>query len=105
MEMPNPNKEAQLCGTLLRYVYVNHNAQLPRTNSTQLHSVLQREGYIDFTGNEVLTAIQVLRDRGYLRYEQRRDFGTGRMFLFNIELTASGRDVFMGIKSDPAVDI
>jgi hypothetical protein len=101
---PNVNKEAQLSGILLRLLYVNHNAQGPHTNSTVLRAVLQREGY-DFTGDEVLTALQVLRDREYVRYQQRRDFAAGRLFLFEIEITAKGRDVFSGLIRDPAVDV
>ena len=32
--------------------------------------------------------LQSLRDRGYVRYQQRRDFATNRMFIHQIEITA-----------------
>ena len=105
MRTPDPNKDAQLAGILLRLVYVNHHAQLQRTNSTLLHGVLQREGYSDFSGDEVLTQLQLLRDGNYVRFEQRRDFNTNRLYLFNIEITREGHNLFNGINSDPAVDI
>lgn len=96
----------QLRGLLLRLVYVNHNTQASRTNSTLLWAVVQREGY-DFTRDDVLTMLQDLRERGYIRYEQHYE-GEGRtrrLRLFNIEMAPAGRDIIDGLKADAAVQV
>jgi hypothetical protein len=41
----------------------------------------------------VVTLLQDMRDRGYVRYEQRRDSLTLRVRVEKIELTSIGRDV------------
>lgn len=96
-----PKAARQLRGLLLELVYVNHNRQATRLTSTVLRGTLQREGY-QFSRNEVLTMLQDLRDRGYLRYQQMRD-GDDRFFLYEIEITPDGRDVIDGVKDDPVV--
>jgi len=100
----DPTKKTRLDGMLLCLIYLNHKAQLQRTNSTLLSAVLWREGY-DFNGYDVPTVLQSLRDRGYLFYQQRRDSSANRMFLFEIEITAHGRDLVSGIISDPEVSV
>jgi hypothetical protein len=95
-------KEArQLRGLILTLVYLNQNRQGSRLTSTVIRGTLQREGY-QFNRNDVLTILQDLRDRDYVRYSQVRD-DDGRMFVFDIELAARGRDLVDGIIADPAV--
>ena len=97
----NPIAARQLRGLILTLVYVNHRRQGSRLTSTVIRGTLQREGY-QFSRNDVLTMIQDLQDRDYLRYKQMRD-SDGRMFIFEIEITAQGRDVVDGYKADPVV--
>lgn len=97
----DPQRDRQLRGLLLRLLYLNHSRQDKRANSTLLAAVLQREGY-DFSDDQVLTMLQDLRDRDYLRFQHIKK-ASGRVYLFNIELTSKGRDLMDGISADPAV--
>lgn len=95
-------KEArQLRGLVLTLVYLNQKRQGAHLTSTVILGTLTREGY-QFSRKDVLTVIQDLRDRDLLRYQQMRD-DDQRMFIFQIEITARGRDLHDGIISDPAV--
>ncbi len=96
-----PKAARQLRGLILTLVYINHGRQASRLTSTVLRGTLQREGY-QFTRNDVLTILQDLKDRDFVRYSQMRD-GDERLFIFNVEITARGRDLVDGMISDPAV--
>lgn len=97
----DPLAERQLRGLLLRLLFVNHNMQQRRLTSTMLDSVLKREGH-QFTREDVVTQLQDLKDRGYVRFEQVR-MENYRVHLFNIEITSIGRDVFVGNRPDPMI--
>ena len=97
----DPKAARQLRGLLLTLVYLNHNRQGGRLTSTVLRGTLQREGY-QFSRPDILTILQDLKDRQFLRYEQMRD-PEEHAFIFNIEITARGRDLVDGMISDPAV--
>lgn len=102
-EMLSSMAARQLRGMILRLVYVNWSKQGERLNTTLIWSVLDREGY-RFSPDDVVTMTQDLRDRGYLRFEQIRD-SARRVHLFNIELTATGRDLWDKLSSDVAVQV
>ncbi len=91
----------QLRGLILTLVYVNQRRQGNRLTSTVIRGTLQREGY-QFSRNDVLTILQDLKDRDYLRYSQMRD-DDERLFIFNIEITAIGRDLIDGYIPDDTV--
>jgi hypothetical protein len=101
MELVDPKADAQLRGLILTMVYINHKRQRHRLTSTVIHGTIAREGY-RFGKNDVLTAIQDLRDRGYLRYQQVRDADQA-LFIEAIEITARGRDLVDRRFDDPAV--
>jgi hypothetical protein len=101
MELLDPKADAQLRGLILTMVYINHKRQRRRLTSTVIHGTIAREGY-RFTKNDVLTAIQDLRDRDYLRYQQVLDADQS-VFIQAIELTAQGRDLVDRRFDDPAV--
>ena len=100
---PDVLRDRQLRGLLLRMIYLNHNRQESRLNSTLLISVLSREGY-RFADENVLTCLQDLRDRGYVDFKQVKRPGRG-VWIFEIELKARGRDLCDGLVSDPAVQV
>lgn len=97
-----PKTARYLRGLVLRLIYLNHNRQRARLSSTQIRGALQIEGYNQFGRDDVLTVLQDLKDRGYVRYKQMRD-ADERVYLFEIELTAQGRDLCDLITEDPAV--
>lgn len=100
-ELQDPKADAQLRGLILTMVYINHKRQRRRLTSTVIHGTIAREGY-RFTKNDVLTAIQDLRDRDYLRYQQVLDADQS-VFIQAIEITAQGRDLVDRRFNDPAV--
>lgn len=97
----DPMAARQLRGLILTLVYLNHRRQGARLTSTVIRGTLQREGY-QFSRNDILAMLQDLRDRDCLRYRQMRD-ADDRAFIFEIEITAHGRDLMDGLESDPAV--
>jgi hypothetical protein len=103
MEDPvlDPMAARQLRGLILTLVYVNHRRQGARLTSTVIRGTLSREGY-QFSRNDVLSMLQDLKDRDYLRYSQMKDTDE-RIFIFAIEITAAGRDLVDGYDTDPTV--
>jgi hypothetical protein len=97
----DPMAARQLRGLILTLVYVNHRRQGARLTSTVIRGTLQREGY-QFSRNDVLAMLQDLKDRDYLRYRQMRG-DDERLFIFEIEITSSGRDLVDGYETDQAV--
>ena len=97
----DPMAARQLRGLILTLVYVNHRRQAARLTSTVIRGTLQREGY-QFARNDVISMLQDMKDRDYLRYLSMRD-GDDRIFIFSIEITAKGRDLVDELIQDPAV--
>jgi hypothetical protein len=93
--------DAQLRGLIMTLVYINHKRQRHRLTSTVIHGTIAREGY-QFSRNDVITAIQDLRDRGYLRFQQVRD-ADDTTFIESIEIIPKGRDLVDRRFDDPAV--
>ncbi len=100
-EILDPMSARQLRGLILTLVYVNHRRQGSRLTSTVIRGTLQREGY-QFSRNDVMAMLQDLRDRDYLRYRSMKG-GDDRTFIFEIEITAKGRDLVDELIEDPAV--
>lgn len=96
-----PKAARQLRGLILTMVYVNHNRQRTRLTSTVIGGTLHSEGY-QFSRQDILTMIQDMRERGYLRFQSMRD-DDSHLFIFEIELTSAGRDLVDGLRTDPAV--
>lgn len=101
--LPDLDSEAirVLRGNILKLLCTRHNLQAPRMDDTALTAALQGLGYGDLLTPDVVTMLQDLRDRGYVRYEERRDFRTRRLSLSKVELTAMGRDVVEGSVAEP----
>lgn len=98
----SPAATRQLRGIVLRLIYVNHQTQGERLNSTLIWAVVQREGY-RFERDNILYVLQDLRDRNYVRYESMDDEERDREFIYQIEITADGRDLMDGHRKDPMV--
>lgn len=100
----HPDKARRLRGAVLTVLCANHNRQGHRLDDVLLGGALQGLLF-DISSNDVLTILQDLKDRDYVRYVQRRNWLTGRMYCEQIEITARGRDlVEENIKADPAVE-
>lgn len=89
-------------GVILQLIYVNHEDQGTNLDDLQLWAALTDLGYT-VGQNYVLARLQSLSDRGYLKFETKRNRITGRVSHSRIELTAAGRDLVERIKEDPAV--
>jgi hypothetical protein len=100
----NPEVSRRLRGCILRLLRARHDAQLTRMDDVALTHALQNLAY-SVGINLVVTLLQDLGDRGYIRFTQRRDFLTGRVRLDKLELSSAGRDlVEENVKPDPAVE-
>ena len=101
----SPEMMRRLRGCILVLLRGRHNLQMSRMDDTAVTHALMSLAYrIDVF--DVVTLLQDLQDRGYVRFEQKREFLTRRVYLQKIELTAKGRDlVEENIPADPAVEL
>jgi hypothetical protein len=89
-------------GAIIEVLYGRHVAQLSRADHVLLWHVLQDLG-CDVGENDVLTLLQDLCDRDYLKYQEKKNRATNRPEISLIQLTAKGRDLGEGTTTDPAV--
>lgn len=98
-----PDHIRRVRGEILGHVYRNHHAQMSRLTHVLLWDILTRSGHF-ISEDEVITIIQDLCDRGYLKCETRRLGKTTTIVLHSIEITPKGRDLIEEtLKPDPAV--
>lgn len=91
-------------GQILLLLRARHNVQGSRFDDVALTHALQSLA-IETGIRDVVTLLQDLRDREYVRFMQRHDSMTGRVCLSKIELTAKGRDqVEENQPTDPALE-
>jgi hypothetical protein len=89
-------------GEILRLLAVNHRGQKSRLDHVTMWYSLRGIG-CDVGEDDVLTLLQDMCDRGYVRYDETRDRKTNEVRISKIEITSGGRDVFEGTRSDAAI--
>lgn len=103
-----PEVKRRLRGLILKLLCARHDEQQSRMDDVELTSAVQSFAYHVVTPH-IVTLLQDLQDRGYVRFHQGRDFLTRRVRLEKIELTAKGRDQVEGnvdaSELDPAVEL
>jgi hypothetical protein len=102
----DPAVTRQMRGDILKLLKGRHDSQMSRMDDIALTHALQSLAYQRIGVFTIVTLLQDMRDRGFVRYEESRDWNTGRVYLVKIELTAAGRDQVErtpGVKRDPAV--
>lgn len=98
-------KMKHLRGTVLKLLRTNHDQQSSRFDSTALWSALVRGLGFDVSKNEVKTVLQDLQGRGYVRFQQKKDWSIGEVYITQIELCPKGRDLLEATIDDPAVEV
>lgn len=96
------NKNKRLRGAVLQFVQTNHADQGSHMDDLEIWGMMQDLNF-GIGQNQVLTLLQDLCSRGYLKYEEQMNRLTGRCVISRIELTAEGRNLVERIKVDPAV--
>lgn len=102
IEKDHPLFAQFLRGTILRLVYGNHHGQQARLEAVVVANALRRmtwEVDLDF----VLTQLQYLREKGYLRYQDKWDETLVRPHIYEIEITPSGHDLVERVRKDEGV--
>jgi hypothetical protein len=92
----------RLRGQILELVSENHQAQRTRLELITLWGVLVRLGF-DVGRDDVITLLQDLREREYLRFDSTKDKWSNRVEISKIEITPAGRDLLEGTIVDKAV--
>jgi hypothetical protein len=92
----------RLRGQILELVSENHQAQRTRLELITLWGVLVRLGF-DVGRDDVITLLQDLREREYLRFDSAKDKWSNRVEISKIEITPAGRDLLEGTSVDKAV--
>jgi len=99
-----PELSRRLRGQILILLRGRHNMQGHRMDDVEITRALQSLAF-EIGINDVVTVLQDLGDRGFVRFGRRRNSFTGRVYLEKIELTAAGRDqVEENRPTDPAVE-
>jgi hypothetical protein len=98
-------KSKRLRGMVLELLQTNHDQQQSRFDSSMLWSALVRGLGFDASENDVITVLQDLEGRGYVRYEEIRNQRLGIYRIVKIELCPKGRDLLEGTITDPAVEV
>jgi hypothetical protein len=89
-------------GAILQLIRTNHEDQLSRMDDLALWGLMQDLNF-GLGQNAVLTLLQDLCSRGYLRYDEKSNRISGRTEISRIELTALGTNVVERLVVDPAV--
>ena len=89
-------------GLVLQLAHTNREDQLSRMDDVELWGALL-DLRIEVGQNTVLSLLQDLKDRGYLRFDESRDRLTGRMRCRKIELCGAGCDLVEHTRTDEAV--
>ena len=104
MDDLTPKKARRMRGQILLLLRSRHNVQGSRFDSVALTRTLQDLAF-DVNLIDVLTLLQDLQDRRYVRFTARPNSRTGRQYFEKIELTAAGRDqVEENVATDPALE-
>ncbi len=98
-------KMKRLRGAILQLLQTNHDEQKTRFDATALWTALVRGLGFDASRNEVKTTLQDLCDRGYVRYKDKKNNDTGEVTIWQIEMTAKGRDLVEETIEDAAVEL
>ena len=98
-------KTKRLRAVILEMLQSNHDEQKSRLDSSAVWSGLVRGLGFDVSEKEVITVLQDLQDRGYVRYDEIKNQRLGLYYIVRIELTAKGRDILEGTITDPAVEL
>lgn len=101
----NVSQTKRLRGKILELVLDGHRKQLSRYDDVSLWSMLRDLGWKDLSLNELLTACQDLKARGYLTFHFDKNKRTGEVILTQIEIQPIGVDLFEGTREDPAVTL
>ncbi len=88
---------------ILQLLQENHEAQRRRMNDAHLLAVLRNLQY-DIVLNELLTMLQELSGRGYIKYDILRNERDREIRLQKLEITPLGVDVYEGTRTDPSID-
>jgi hypothetical protein len=94
----------RLRGEILELVDEGHQEQRSRMNDLILWGVLQRLKY-DVSQNDVITVLQDLGDRGYLKFDEDRNRRNNEVRISKIQITPKGRDLLEGTIIDAAVNV
>lgn len=98
-------KSKRMRGMILQLLQTNHEQQRSRFDSSMLWSALVRGLGFDASENDVITVLQDLCDRGYIKYVEQRNRRLGEYRIVQIELCPKGRDLLEGTIEDPAVEV
>lgn len=92
----------RLRGMLIELVNGRHVAQQSRADHVMLWHMARDLG-CDVGENDVVTALQDLFDRGYVRYTEDKDRKTNSVRITLVQLTPAGRDLLEGTKAEAAI--
>lgn len=91
-------------GVILELVNEGHQSQSSRLNDVMVWALLQKMLY-DVGQNDVVTILQDLQERGYLKFKEEKDRRTNVVRISLIQITPEGRDLLEGTEPDPAVTV
>lgn len=92
----------RLRAAILELLNTRHTEQQSRVDHVALWHIMLDLRF-DVGEHDVITLLQDLSDRGYVKCEQSRDRRTNRVSIYRIQLTPAGRDLCEGTTADAAI--
>ncbi len=92
MDITQADNIRQLRATILRTVYDNHRQQQSRLRLVLLEGMLERL-FFEVSRNDLVTVLQDLKERGYLRFTEKKDPWTHKIEIGEMQITPEGRDL------------
>jgi hypothetical protein len=99
---PDVAQIKRLRGAIVEVLYARHQAQQSRVDHVALWRILRELGF-DIGEFDLLTALQDMRERSYVTYQDSKNRLTNRVQVWQIQLTPKGRDLREETIQDPAV--
>jgi hypothetical protein len=95
-------KKTRFRGEVLTILAGRHLSQNARLDDIQVCAALQSNGW-DCEIRDVVTILQDMQGRNWVKFEQQRHEVTRRIMLFRIEICPDGQDIVDEVAKSPAV--
>jgi hypothetical protein len=99
----HPDRKKQFRGEVLRMLAVRHGQQQSRMDDVALcHALRSLAWEVDL--NDVVTILQEMQGRGWVKFRQLRSIYNRRVELSQIEILPDGQDLYDQTTTNPAVE-
>jgi hypothetical protein len=100
----HPDMKRKLRREILRILSTTHAQQKSRLDDLAICHLLRQIAW-DVDMNDIVTILQDMCGRGWVKYRQLRNVYMRRVQLLEVEILPLGQDVYDQVVSDPAMEV